>query len=198
MNSAQNLSDMLSFTLETDEGPVTVRARASGSLAYLKRMIAVQLYLSPRLELRLATLKGAHGNACTGLLYYVVYSLSLMRRVAGAGDALRDDMIIQPYADDNVTNEADRLQLSVTPRPLSELAPGAPGLPPLQQIRVRTIIPGSSQACHELAGLRVVCGIRRVLASSHLNHPTYPFRRSRCLSSQCGLTLQLLKSSLFS
>ncbi|KAL1524380.1 hypothetical protein AB1Y20_019275 [Prymnesium parvum] len=115
----QNLSDMLSFTLETDEGPVTVRARASGSLAYLKRMIAVQLYLSPRLELRLATLKG---------------------------DALRDDMIIQPYADDNVTNEADRLQLSVSPRPLSELAPGAPGLPPLQQIRVRTIIPGSSQA----------------------------------------------------
>eukprot|EP00966_Prymnesium_polylepis_P244004 5643075-Prymnesium_polylepis.1 len=54
----QNLGEMEQFMLLTDEGPVTVRARASGSLAYLKRMISIQLFLSPRLSLGLTTAKG--------------------------------------------------------------------------------------------------------------------------------------------
>jgi len=108
------------FMLLTDEGPVTVRARASGSVAYLKRMISIQLFLSPRLNLGLSTAKD--------------------------GVPLRDDGIIQPYAEGRVASADDRLLLTASPRPLSDFSPGAPGLPPLQQIRVRTMVRGTPQA----------------------------------------------------
>lgn len=68
----QNLVEMEQFMLLTDEGAVTVRARASGTLAYLKRMIAIQLYLSPRLSITITAAKG--------------------------GEPLRDDVIIAPCA----------------------------------------------------------------------------------------------------
>ena len=37
----------------TEEGPVTIRARANGTVAYLKKMVQLQLYISPRLEIRI-------------------------------------------------------------------------------------------------------------------------------------------------
>ena len=52
-----DLDSLDAFTFRTDEGPVTVRARASGSVAYLKEMIQMQLYLSPRLSLTLKTVR---------------------------------------------------------------------------------------------------------------------------------------------
>jgi len=116
----QNLGEMEQFMLLTDEGPVTVRARASGSLAYLKRMISIQLFLSPRLSLGLTTAKG--------------------------GEHLRDDSIIQPYAEGRISSPEERLLLTASPRPLSDFAPGAPGLPPLQQLRIRTMVRGTPQA----------------------------------------------------
>lgn len=116
----QNLAEMDQFMLLTDEGPVTVRARASGSIAYLKRMISIQLFLSPRLTLSLTTAKG--------------------------GEALRDDAVISPFAEGRISSPEDRLLLSASPRPLSDFAPGAPGLPPLTQLRVRTMMRGTPQA----------------------------------------------------
>ncbi|KAL1508067.1 hypothetical protein AB1Y20_007663 [Prymnesium parvum] len=116
----QNLNEMEQFMLLTDEGPVTVRARASGSVAYLKRMISIQLFLSPRLTLSLSTSKG--------------------------GERLRDDAIIQPFAEGRISSPEDRLLLTASPRPLSDFAPGAPGLPPLQQLRIRTMVRGTPQA----------------------------------------------------
>jgi len=115
-----NLGEMDQFMLLTDEGPVTVRARASGSIAYLKRMVSIQLFLSPRLTLSLTTAKG--------------------------GEALRDDAIISPFAEGRISSPDDRLLLSASPRPLSDFAPGAPGLPPLTQVRIRTMMRGTPQA----------------------------------------------------
>jgi len=116
----QNLGEMDQFMLLTDEGPVTVRARASGSVAYLKRMISIQLFLSPRLTLSLTTTKG--------------------------GEQLRDDVIIQPYAEGRISSPDERLLLTASPRPLTDFAPGAPGLPPLLQLRIRTMVRGTPQA----------------------------------------------------
>merc|ERR1719424_1370672 len=50
-----DLSGLSEFKLLTDEGPVVVRARSSGTAAYLKQMIQAQLFLSPRLTLTLTT-----------------------------------------------------------------------------------------------------------------------------------------------
>ena len=57
-----DLDSLDAFTFRTDEGPVTVRARASGSVAYLKEMIQMQLYLSPRLSLTLKTVRARSGG----------------------------------------------------------------------------------------------------------------------------------------
>jgi len=83
-------------------------------------MISIQLFLSPRLTLSLATANG--------------------------GEYLKDDAIISPYAEGRIESPGDRLLLSASPRPLSDFAPGAPGLPPLTQVRIRTMMRGTPQA----------------------------------------------------
>ena len=111
VGAAADLSGLSEFKLLTDEGPVVVRARSSGTAAYLKQMIQAQLFLSPRLTLTLTT----GGNT-------------------GDGTDLRDDAVVEPYA----SGGAEQLLLSAAPRPLSDFAPGAAGAVPLVQIRVRS------------------------------------------------------------
>ena len=105
-----DLSGLSEFKLLTDEGPVVVRARSSGTAAYLKQMIQAQLFLSPRLTLTLTT----GGNTSDGT-------------------DLRDDAVVERYA----SGGAEQLLLSAAPRPLSDFAVGAAGAVPLAQIRVR-------------------------------------------------------------
>ena len=44
-----------------------------------------------------------------------------------------------------ISSPDERLLLTASPRPLSDFAPGAPGLPPLQQLRIRTMVRGTPQ-----------------------------------------------------
>ena len=86
-----HLLQLEKFILLTDEGPVAVRARYNGTIGYLKRQIANQLHISPRLALT------------------VTASSSTI--------ALNDDAIIAPYAEGQ---GGERLLLSAAPRPLSD------------------------------------------------------------------------------
>ena len=142
----QNLTEMDQFMLLTDEGAVTVRARASGTAAYLKRMVAVQLFLSPRLVLSVTTAKG--------------------------GDPLRDDVLVTPYAEGRIASPEQRLLLSAAPRPLSDFAPGAPGLQPLQQVRVRFTlrsVPQGPTVLLKPVGPNTTVGeLQRALAASQM------------------------------
>ena len=104
------------FVLLTDEGPVAVRARFNGTVGYLKRQIATQLHISPRLALT------------------VTASSSTI--------PLNDDAIISPYAEGQ---GAERLLLSAAPRPLSDFFPGSASLPAFRQIRVRPLVRGVPQ-----------------------------------------------------
>ena len=111
VGAAADLNGLSEFKLLTDEGPVVVRARSSGTAGYLKQMIQAQLFLSPRLTLSLTT-----GGATSD------------------GTDLRDDAAVERYA----SGGAEQLLLSAAPRPLSDFAPGAAGVAvPLAQVRVR-------------------------------------------------------------
>jgi len=106
-----SLLQLEQFVMLTDEGHVVVRARMNGTIAYLKRQVATQLHISPRLTLSMST------------------SSSKM--------PLHDDTIIAQYAEGR-SNE--RLLLSAAPRPLSDFFPGAATLPQLRQVRVRPCV----------------------------------------------------------
>ena len=106
-----SLLQLEQFVMLTDEGHVAVRARMNGTIAYLKRQVATQLHISPRLTLSMST------------------SSSKM--------PLHDDTMIAQYAEGR-SNE--RLLLSAAPRPLSDFFPGAATLPPLRQVRVRPCV----------------------------------------------------------
>jgi len=96
------------FVLLTDEGHVAVRARINGTIAYLKRQVATQLHISPRLTLTISS--------------------------STSTQPLNDDVIISQYAEGH---GSERLLLSAAPRPLSDFFPGATTLPILRQLRVR-------------------------------------------------------------
>ena len=108
-----HLLQLAKFVLITDEGAVAVRARLNGTVAYLKRQVAMQLHISPRLAL----------------------SISL----PSSDLPLNDDAIIAPYAE---SRGQARLLLSAAPRPLSDFFPGSAELPELRQVRVRPTVGG--------------------------------------------------------
>merc|ERR1719240_975993 len=111
-----HLLQLEKFVLLTDEGPVAVRARFNGTVGYLKRQIATQLHISPRLALSITA--------------------------SSSTIPLNDDAIIAPYAEGQ---GAERLLLAAAPRPLSDFFPGAPSLPAFRQIRVRPLVRGVPQ-----------------------------------------------------
>ena len=111
-----HLLQLEKFVLLTDEGAVAVRARFNGTVGYLKRQVATQLHISPRLALTITA--------------------------SSSTIPLNDDAIISPYADGQ---GAERLLLSAAPRPLSDFFPGAPSLPSFRQLRVRPLVRGVPQ-----------------------------------------------------
>ena len=139
-----DLDSLDAFTFRTDEGPVTVRARASGSVAYLKEMIQMQLYLSPRLSLTLKTVRAAAAAGGAHLRPHPGHTLthtSDPRPLQVRGEELRDDAIIGQWANGRVA-AADFLGLSAAPRPLSDFSQSERlegRLPPLQDVRVRMV-----------------------------------------------------------
>jgi len=49
----EKVAAMNTFSLHSDEGLITVRARSRGTAYHLKRMVAIQLHISPRLDIQL-------------------------------------------------------------------------------------------------------------------------------------------------
>ena len=140
-----DLDSLDAFTFRTDEGPVTVRARASGSGAYLKEMIQMQLYLSPRLSLTLKTVRAQRrrrrGEPTSDPTPDPPGPTSDPQPLQVRGEELRDDAIIGQWANGRVA-AADFLGLSAAPRPLSDFSQSERlegRLPPLQDVRVRMV-----------------------------------------------------------
>ena len=129
-----NLDQLALFVLLTDEGHVAVRARMSGTVAYLKRQVATQLHISPRLTLTISS--------------------------ATSTMPLNDDAIIGAYAEGRGTQ---RLLLSAAPRPLSDFFAGGSTLAQLRQVRVRPCRRGAPENNTVVVrGVRPTTSIREV------------------------------------
>jgi len=122
------------FVLLTDEGHVAVRGRLNGTIAYLKRQVATQLHISPRLTLAVSS--------------------------SSSSQPLNDDVIIAQYAEGKGT---ERLLLSAAPRPLSDFFAGSSSLPPLRQVRVRPCKGGVPESTSVIIkGVRATTTVREV------------------------------------
>jgi hypothetical protein len=73
-----SLLQLEQFVMLTDEGHVVVRARMNGTIAYLKRQVATQLHISPRLTLTISSATSTmplNDDAIIGMPLQIVASI---------------------------------------------------------------------------------------------------------------------------